>query len=148
MGVVAVSEDTREALENFAAKRGDLQVDADSVSEAAQEHIAQMFQMIAACHEFQRAYNALDSSRYARTFVIELRSSSDSLTDLRAKMEEYMNNGARLGWLIDPLADPKLVYIYRPQAQVEVLEDANSVSGEPELPGFTLDLTRIWDTPT
>ena len=55
MGVVAVSEDTREALENFAAKRGDLQVDADSVSEAAQEHIAQMFQMIAACHEFQRA---------------------------------------------------------------------------------------------
>jgi Uma2 family endonuclease len=80
--------------------------------------------------------------------VIELRSSSDSLTDLRAKMQEYMGNGARLGWLIDPLADPKLVYIYRPQAQVEVLEDANSVSGEPELPGFTLDLTRIWDTPT
>ena len=80
-------------------------------------------------------------------FVIELRSSSDSLTDLRAKMQEYMENGARLGWLIDPLANPKQVYIYRPQAEVEVLEDANSISGEPELPGFTLDLTRLWNTP-
>ena len=80
-------------------------------------------------------------------FVIELRSTSDSLTDLRAKMEEYMDNGARLGWLIDPLANPKQVYIYRPQAEVEVLEDANSISGEPELPGFTLDLTRLWNTP-
>ena len=55
MGVVAVSEDSREALENFAAKRGDLAVDADNVTDAAEEHIAQMFQMIAACHEFQRA---------------------------------------------------------------------------------------------
>ena len=55
MGVVAVSEDTREALENFAAKRGDLEVSADSLTEAAEEHIAQMFQMVAACHEFQRA---------------------------------------------------------------------------------------------
>ena len=80
-------------------------------------------------------------------FVIELRSSSDSFTVLRAKMQEYMENGARLGWLIDPLANPKRVYIYRPQAEVHVLVDATSVSGEPELPGFALDLSRIWDTP-
>ena len=78
-------------------------------------------------------------------FVIELRSSSDSLTELRAKMQEYIDNGARLGWLIDPLSAPKRVYIYRPQAQVEILDDPESVSAEPELPGFTLDLTRIWE---
>ena len=79
-------------------------------------------------------------------FVIELRSSSDSLTELRAKMQEYIDNGARLGWLIDPLSDPNRVYIYRPQADVEILEDPSAVSGEPELPGFTLELTRIWNT--
>ena len=80
-------------------------------------------------------------------FVIELRSSSDSLTMLLAKMEEYIDNGAKLGWLIDPLASPGRVYIYRPNAKVEVLEDVNSVSGEPELPGFTLNLERIWNIP-
>jgi Uma2 family endonuclease len=79
--------------------------------------------------------------------VIELRSSSDSLTDLRAKMQEYMGNGARLGWLIDPLADPKLVYIYRPQTDVEILDDPETVSAEPELRGFTLNLNRIWNIP-
>ena len=78
-------------------------------------------------------------------FVIELRSSSDSLTQLRAKMEEYIDNGARLGWLIDPLSDPKRVYIYRPQADVEILEDPSEVSGEPELPGFILNLKPIWE---
>ena len=80
-------------------------------------------------------------------FVIELRSSSDSLTELRTKMQEYIDNGARLGWLIDPLASLGRVYIYRPNSEVEVLEDAKSVSGEPELPGFTLNLKRIWGTP-
>ena len=78
-------------------------------------------------------------------FMIELRSSSDSLTDLRAKMEEYMNNGARLGWLIDPLSSPKQVYIYRPQTDVEILDDPETVSAEPELRGFTLNLNRIWN---
>ena len=80
-------------------------------------------------------------------FVIELRSSSDSLSMLQDKMQEYIDNGARLGWLIDPLASQKRVYIYRPQAEVEVLDDPETVSAEPELPGFTLDLTRIWNTP-
>ncbi len=55
MGVVAVSEDTREALENFAASGGDLQVDAQDISDAAEQRIAQMLQMVGASHEFQRA---------------------------------------------------------------------------------------------
>ena len=80
-------------------------------------------------------------------FVIELRSSSDSLSMLQDKMREYADNGARLGWLIDPLASPKRVYIYRPQAEVGVLADPDAVSGEPELSGFTLKLERIWNTP-
>ena len=80
-------------------------------------------------------------------FVIELRSSSDSLTELRAKMQEYMGNGARLGWLIDPLSSPKQVYIYRPQTDVEILDDPETVSAEPELRGFTLKLNRIWNIP-
>ena len=80
-------------------------------------------------------------------FVIELRSSSDSLTDLRAKMQEYMGNGARLGWLIDSLSSPKQVYIYRPQTEVEVLESPSELSADPELTGFTLNLSRIWNIP-
>ena len=76
-------------------------------------------------------------------FVIELRSSSDSLAAVRRKMEEYMENGARLGWLIDPL--DRRVYVYRPNAPAEFLENPASLSGEPELPGFTLDLKPVWE---
>ena len=78
-------------------------------------------------------------------FVIELRSSSDTLAGLQRKMHEYMENGVRLGWLIDPLDPARAVYIYRPNAEVAILEAPESVSGEPELPGFTLDLTPIWE---
>ncbi len=78
-------------------------------------------------------------------FVIELRSSSDPLTGLQCKMEEYIANGARLGWLIDPLDSRRRVYVYRSGAKVEVLERPESLSGEPELPGFTLELTPIWE---
>ena len=78
-------------------------------------------------------------------FVIELRSSSDRLSVLRRKMEEYMENGVRLGWLIDSLDPQHRVYIYRPDATVEVLEGPESLSGEPELPGFTLDLKPVWE---
>lgn len=81
-------------------------------------------------------------------FVIELRSSSDSLVMLQAKMQEYIDNGARLGWLIDPMSDPKRVHIYRPQAEARILDEPDEISGEPELPGFMLNLRRIWDTPT
>ena len=78
-------------------------------------------------------------------FVIELRSWSDTLTGVRRKMAEYMENGVRLGWLIDPLDARHLVYVYRPGAEVEILEAPESLSGEPELPGFTLDLKPIWE---
>ncbi len=76
-------------------------------------------------------------------FVVELRSPSDRLSVLQAKMDEYMTNGTRLGWLMDPLR--RSVYIYRSQAQPEILENPESLSGAPELPGFTLDLKPIWE---
>jgi Uma2 family endonuclease len=75
-------------------------------------------------------------------FVIELRSSTDSLAGLQAKMREYMASGVRLGWLLDP--QEQAVYVYRPGAEVEVINHAQEISGEPELPGFTLNLTDIW----
>ena len=81
--------------------------------------------------------------RICPDFVVELRSDTDRLNTLRAKMEEYIQNGARLGWLIDP--QHRRVYIYRPGAEVEILEDPDSVSADPVLPGFTLELREIWD---
>ena len=76
-------------------------------------------------------------------FVLELRSDTDRLSVLQAKMQEYMNNGARLGLLIDP--QDKRVYIYRPNRDVETLENPETVSADPILPCFTLDLTEVWD---
>ncbi len=84
-------------------------------------------------------------SRICPDFVIELRSSSDRLSVLRRKMEEYIENGVRLGWLIDPLDPLGQVYVYRPGAEVEILERPETLSGEPELPGFTLDLKPVWE---
>ncbi|MGA9381971.1 MAG: Uma2 family endonuclease [Phormidium sp.] len=75
-------------------------------------------------------------------FVVELRSSSDSLKKLREKMQEYMENGVRLGWLID--GKTKQVEIYRQGKDVEVLVSPTTVSGEDVLPGFVLDLTQVW----
>jgi Uma2 family endonuclease len=75
-------------------------------------------------------------------FVIELRSRTDLLTDLQAKMQEYIDNGARLGWLIDPT--DKRVYVYRPSQAVEVLDDPAFVSGDPVLPGFVLHVRELW----
>lgn len=74
-------------------------------------------------------------------FVIELRSPSDSLSALRDKMREYMENGAQLGWLIDPLAGQ--VFVYRPGAPVERLEAPDGISADPVLPGFRLELGDI-----
>lgn len=76
-------------------------------------------------------------------FVIELKSPTDRLADLKNKMVEYAENGARLGWLIDP--DACQVFVYRPGKEVEVLNHPESVSGDPELPGFVLDLKGIWE---
>ncbi|MGK7943578.1 MAG: Uma2 family endonuclease [Microcystaceae cyanobacterium] len=75
-------------------------------------------------------------------FVVELRSKNDTLKDLRAKMEEYIENGAKLGWLIDP--KNKRVEIYRLGQAVEVLENPSRLSGETVLPGFSLNLKRVW----
>ncbi|MBE9193837.1 Uma2 family endonuclease [Synechocystis sp. LEGE 06083] len=75
-------------------------------------------------------------------FVVELRSKTDSLKKLQEKMEEYMENGAKLGWLIDP--QNKRVEIYRPGQAVEVLQNPDTLSGEEILPGFTLSLKRIF----
>lgn len=75
-------------------------------------------------------------------FVIELRSQSDSLKELKTKMEEYIQNGTRLGWLID--RTQRKVYIYRPNSAVEELDNPTNVSGEDVLPGFLLDLSGIW----
>ncbi len=75
-------------------------------------------------------------------FVIELRSPSDRLIVVQAKMVEYMENGVRLGWLIDP--ETRRVYVYRPDRPVEILEEPDIVSGYPVLPGFVLDLRAIW----
>jgi Uma2 family endonuclease len=75
-------------------------------------------------------------------FVIELRSESDRLKPLKQKIEEYIENGASLGLLIDP--KHKRVYVYRPQRETEVLENPSVVSCEPELPDFVLDAEEIW----
>ena len=75
-------------------------------------------------------------------FVVELRSRTDDLGSLQAKMREYIANGAQLGWLIDP--QEKTVYIYRPHDEVDCLENPATISGEPLLPGFTLDVQRLW----
>lgn len=78
-------------------------------------------------------------------FVIELRSPSDTLETLQDKMHEYLDNGAQLGFLIDPIE--RRVYIYRPGIAVICLDNPVTVSGNLELPGFVLDLAKIWDAP-
>jgi Uma2 family endonuclease len=75
-------------------------------------------------------------------FVIELRSASDTLTGLQAKLEEYIANGARLGWLID--RNNRTVHIYRPHQEPEIVDHPETVSGDPELPGLMLRMAKIW----
>jgi len=75
-------------------------------------------------------------------FVVELRSGSDSLISQQEKMREYMDNGAVLGWLIDP--QNRTVEIYRAGLAVEVLANPSELSGEEVLPGFLLDLREVW----
>jgi Uma2 family endonuclease len=76
-------------------------------------------------------------------FVVELRSSSDTLKSVQDKMREYIDNGAKLGWLIDP--QHRRVEIYRPGLAVDVLENPAELSGEAVLPGFVLNLRRVWN---
>ena len=75
-------------------------------------------------------------------FVVELRSPTDSLQALQAKMREYVDNGARLGWFVDPLQ--RAVFVYRAGGAVECLRGPESVSAAPLLEGFELDLRELW----
>ncbi|MEJ6484337.1 Uma2 family endonuclease [Nostoc punctiforme UO1] len=100
-------------------------------------------------------WNALTESQKASfapicpDFVIELRSSGvgvarrrHRLIKLQEKMQEYIDNGASLGWLID--RQNRKVYIYRPNREVEILDNPEAVSGNPELREFILRMTKIW----
>jgi Uma2 family endonuclease len=75
-------------------------------------------------------------------FVVELSSPTDRVSPLRRKMVEYLENGASLGWLIDPFK--RQVYVYEPNEEVVILDNPETVAGEPLLPGFKLNLTEIW----
>ena len=86
-----------------------------------------------------------DQTKFGHTFpdfAIELRSPSDSLREVQDKMLEYMENGVRLGFLIDP--QNRRVHVYRPGQPMEILEEPANVSADPVLPGFVLDLSAIW----
>jgi Uma2 family endonuclease len=75
-------------------------------------------------------------------FIVELRSPSDALEEQQAKMEEWAANGARLGWLIDPIT--RRVWVYEGTNAPVCHDDAAKVNGDPVLPGFVLDLSRVW----
>ncbi|NEN92662.1 MAG: Uma2 family endonuclease, partial [Okeania sp. SIO3H1] len=75
-------------------------------------------------------------------FLVELMSPDDSLSDTRDKMKEYLENGMRLGWLINRKS--RQVEIYRADKEVEILDSPQTLSGEDVLPEFILDMTRIW----
>lgn len=93
-------------------------------------------------------WNALSNKQKASfapicpDFVVELKSSSDSLVGLKEKMEEYIDNGLQLGLLID--RKKRTVHIYRPDSEPEILDNPESISCEPELSGFALKMERIW----
>jgi Uma2 family endonuclease len=75
-------------------------------------------------------------------FVVELRSPSDTLKLLQDKMQEYIDNGASLGWLIDRTT--RQVFIYTPDNKVKTLDNPQTISGDPVLSGFVLNLAEIW----
>lgn len=77
-------------------------------------------------------------------FVVELKSPSDDLGQVQAKMQEYLNNGLRLGWLLDPAE--AIAQIYRPDRPVETLKSPPTLSGDSCLPGFSLSLAGILDS--
>ena len=75
-------------------------------------------------------------------FVIELRSKTDSIKNIKEKMLEYIENGVRLGWIIDPYE--KRIHIYRENGEIEILENPKTVSGENILKEFKLELAEIF----
>ncbi len=93
-------------------------------------------------------YDALDKEDVQKfghicpDFVIELASKSDRIKDLKLKMEEWIENGCRLGWLIDP--KEQKVYIYKPSKEMVTIEGFDKkLSGEGVLPNFELELKRL-----
>jgi len=101
-----------------------------------------------ACWISQESWDALTDEQKGTfanicpDFVVELRSQSDTLKSLQEKMQEYMDNGAKLGWLIDP--QNRTVEVYRVGLTVEILSNPAELSGEEVLPGFVLNLRRVW----
>lgn len=83
-----------------------------------------------------------EDSDFLPDFVIELRSTTDSIKVLQNKMREYIENGVSLGWLIDP--KNKKVRVYRANGETEILDDPETVSGEDVLQGFELNVREIW----
>ena len=75
-------------------------------------------------------------------FVVELRSPSDSIKAIQSKVKEYIENGAKLSWLIDP--QRQVVEIYRPNQPVEILQSPQTVTADDVLPGFVLELGEIF----
>ena len=78
----------------------------------------------------------------APDFAAEVRSRNDARSDLEGKMEEYIDDGTRLGWLIDPYEET--VAVYNEDGSIEELDKPATLSGEPVLPGFECNLERIW----
>ena len=95
----------------------------------------------------QERFDALRSGEYRSTipgapdFVVEVRSRTDRVEAGLAKMQEWMDGGARLGWYIDPYG--RRVYVYRTGREVEVLDDPDTLSGEDVLPGFVFEVRRL-----
>ncbi|MGB3266642.1 MAG: Uma2 family endonuclease [Microcoleus sp.] len=96
-----------------------------------------------------KRWNALSKAQQEKfapicpDFVVELRPDFEDLEPLQSKMQEYMREpGVRLGWLID--RKNRRVYIYRPDLPEECLENPATVSGDPVLPGFVLNTSKIW----
>ncbi|MBT9312839.1 Uma2 family endonuclease [Leptothoe kymatousa] len=93
-------------------------------------------------------WNALSKEQQASfapicpDFIVELRSASDAVKTLQEKMEEYVDNGAELGLLID--RKNRNVHVYRPGQPPEILTNPDSVSCDPELSGFSLQMARVW----
>jgi len=74
-------------------------------------------------------------------FVVELRSPSDALAELQAKMQEYASCGARLGWLVD--VDGRRAWVHRPGRPVQTIEGVRTLTGDPEMPGLVLDVEAL-----
>ncbi|MFN5872752.1 MAG: Uma2 family endonuclease [Aphanizomenon sp.] len=97
-------------------------------------------------NERWESLNIQEKEKFAKIcpdFIIELRSRTDSLSRLQEKMQEYLDSGLRLGWLIDP--QNQQVEIYRQNQTVEIVSLPTTLSGEDILPGFILELPVFKD---